>query len=251
MAFSQWICNLLRIRYGSAMPAHVDVEEAARHLGVAPSRVRALIAGGGLQAEKLGGRWLVEWDSVLARERSQAAAGRPLTARNAWALVLLASENEPPRGLDQHARWRIRQTLNRENLIDLRSRLERRARVHQLWALPGELRRLRDVDELVLSGSSAAGQLKLELLAPDTVDAYVPAGRMDEVASQYDLEPVAANEANVILRAVPDDAWLLEDRQVAPRAAVGLDLASYPDSRSARVGAEVLAALDAARNEDR
>jgi hypothetical protein len=230
------------------MPSLVDVGQAARHLRVAPSRVRALIASGGLQADKVGGRWLVEWNSVLARERSQAAAGRPLTARNAWALLLLASQDHLPRGFDQHARWRIGQTLDRQGLIDLRSRLERRARVHHLWALPGELRPLRDVDALVLSGSSATGELKLELLAPDTVDAYLPVSSLDAVARAHGLEPASAHEANVILRAVADDAWLLEDRHIAPRAAVALDLVSYPDSRSSRVGMELLAELDAARH---
>lgn len=233
------------------MPVHVAVEEAARHLRLTPARVRALIASGGLRAEKMGGRWLVEWDSVLARERSQGAAGRPLKARNAWALLLLASGDDLPPGFDQHARWRISQTLERHHLVDLRSRLDGRARMHHLWALPGELRPLRAEEDLVLTASSAAGALELGLLAPDTVDAYVPAGRMEAVASKYGLEPVASYEATVILRTVPDDAWLLEDRRIAPRAAVGLDLASYPDSRSARLGAEVLAQLDAARSGDR
>ena len=233
------------------MPAHVDVAEAARHLGVASSRVRALIASGGLRADKLGGRWLVEWDSVLARERGQAAAGRPLTARNAWVLLLMASGDELPPGVDPHARWRIGQSLHRHRLADLGSRLERRARAHHLWALPGELRPLRDGDDVVLSGSSAAGGLNLELLAPDTVDAYVPASRLDSLASEHGLEPVAASAANVILRGVPDDAWLLKERRIAPQAAVGLDLAGYPDSRSALVGSELLAGLDAARTEDR
>lgn len=233
------------------MPVPIAVEEAARHLRLTPSRVRALIASGGLRAEKVGGRWLVEWDSVLARERSPGAVGRPLSARNAWALLLLASGDDLPPRFDQHARWRISQTLDRHHLVDLRSRLDGRARVHHLWALPGELRPLRAEEDLVLTASSAAGALELGLLAPDTVDAYVPAERMEAVASEYGLEPVASYEANVILRTVPDDAWLLENRRIAPRAAVGLDLASYPDSRSARVGAEVLAELDAARSGDR
>jgi hypothetical protein len=110
---------------------------------------------------------------------------------------------------------------------------------------------LRADEDLVLTASSAAGALELGLLSADTVDAYLPAKRMEAVASKYGLEPAAANEANVIMRTVPDDAWLLEDRRIAPRAAVALDLASYPDSRSARIGAEVLAELDAARSEDR
>jgi excisionase family DNA binding protein len=233
------------------MPTHVDVDQAARHLGVATSRVRALIASGGLRADKLGGRWLVEWDSVLARERAQAAAGRPLTARNAWALLLMASGDELPPGLGAHARWRIGQTLDRQRLADLESRLERRARVHYLWALPGELRPLRVAHDVVLSGSSAAGGLNLDLLAPDTVDAYVPARGLDGLTSEHGLEPVAASEANVILRVVPDDAWVLDGRRLAPLAAVGIDLAAYPDARSARVGAELLANLDAARTQAR
>jgi hypothetical protein len=233
------------------MPSHIDVVEAARHLGVASSRVRALIASGGLQADKIGGRWLVAWDSVLARERAQAASGRPLTARNAWALLLLVSGDELPPGFDSHARWRIGQALSRHRLADLESRLARRARVHQLWGLPGELRPLRDSGSVVLSGSSAAGELDLELLAPDTVDGYVPAAILDDLAGEHGLEAAAASEANVILRSVPDDAWLLDGRRIAPRAAVGLDLAAYPDSRSARVGSDVLAELDAAQGEGR
>jgi hypothetical protein len=46
---------------------------------------------------------------------------------------------------------------------------------------------------------------------------------------------------------VPDDAWMLGGRRTAPSAAVALDLAAYPDSRSARVGSELLERLDAAR----
>ena len=50
-----------------------------------------------------------------------------------------------------------------------------------------------------------------------------------------------------MLRGVPDGAWLLEGRRVAPLAAVGLDLSAYADSRAARVGAEVIARLDRER----
>jgi hypothetical protein len=48
----------------------------------------------------------------------------------------------------------------------------------------------------------------------------------------------------VILRAVPSDAWWLEQREAAPIAAVALDLSFYADSRSARAGHELLAKLD-------
>jgi GNAT superfamily N-acetyltransferase len=229
------------------MVGHVAVDDAARQLGVAPSRVRALIASGLLRADKVGGRWLVDWDSVLARERAQNAPGRPLTALNAWALLLLASDEEIPRRVDSNTRWRLRQTLSRRRLADLESRLDQRAGVHRLWALPGELRSLRMGGDIVVTGSSAAGELNLDLLAPDTVDAYVHASTLNALVRDHGLEPVAASEANVTLRVVPDDAWMLGGRRTAPSAAVALDLAAYPDSRSARVGSELLERLDAAR----
>lgn len=103
----------------------------------------------------------------------------------------------------------------------------------------------------MLTGSSGAGELRLELLAPDTIDAYVPASRIEALTSAHALEPAPMSEANVILRAVPDEAWLLDGRRIAPRAAVGLDLAAYADARSARVGAELLAALDDERSDNR
>ena len=229
------------------MPELVDVLDAAKALGVAPSRVRALIADGALDADKLGGRWVVHWESVVARRRGSAAPGRPMTSRNAWALLLIASGETPPSDLDPHARWRIGQTLKHHGLSDLGGRLDRRAAARSMWALPGELRAMRDDGALVLTGSSAVGVLRLDLAAPDTLDAYVPEGRRDAVVEEYGLEPAPVSRANVILRAVPDEAWSLASRRVAPSAAVGVDLAGYVDSRSTRVGRDLLARLDAER----
>lgn len=73
---------------------------------------------------------------------------------------------------------------------------------------------MRDDGALVLTGSSAAGALRLDLAAPDTVDAYLPEGRVDAVVEGYGLEPAPVSEANVILRAVPDEAWGLASRRV-------------------------------------
>ena len=227
------------------------VSDVARELRLDPSRVRALIASGGLRADKIGGRWLVDSDSVEARRREPSAPGRPMAPRNAWALLLEASDEPVPEDVDPVARWRRRQALQNHGLVALRARLERRARVHRLWALPGELRALRADEGIVLSGSSAAGALKLGLAAPDAVDAYVPADRLDAIAREYGLEDAAASQANVILRAVPHDAWVLDERRIAPRAAVALDLASYADPRSARVGLRLLKRLEREDSHDR
>jgi hypothetical protein len=229
------------------MPEFVDVQGAAQALGVVPARVRALIADGALPADKIGNSWLVHWGGVVDRKRAPAMAGRPMSPRNAWALLLDASGEDLPADIDNHARWRIGKSLAHHGLIELDSRLVRRARIHRMWGLPGELRALRSDDAVVLSGSSAAGPLALELAAPDAVDGYVPAGRFDALVREYGLEDSNSARANVVLRSVPDDAWCLSDRRIAPAAAVALDLASYPDSRSSRVGSELIDRLDKQR----
>jgi hypothetical protein len=171
-----------------------------------------------------------------------------MTPRNAWALLLVASGEAFPDSVDPNTRWRIEQALAHHGLATLRSRVQRRAQVHHLWALPGELRPLHTDRALVLTGSSAAGTLALGLAAPDVIDAYVQAGHLGRLVREYGLEGAQASRANVTLRAVPEDAWVLSGRRVAPHAAVALDLASYADSRSERVGSELLARLDAKRD---
>ncbi len=209
-----------------------------------PSRVRALIASGVLSAEKVGGVWLVDRASIAGRSRQQSSAGRPLSPGNAWALLLAASGEDLPAGLEAAARWRIRQALKNYGLETLRPRLARRAEPSSYWALPGELRALRDRTDLALSGPSAAAKHDLGLVGSDALDAYVPASLVAPLQRGHALESMSGPESNVVLRAVPDDAWLLGGRRFAPLAAVAIDLSNYADPRAARIGAEVLASID-------
>ncbi len=223
----------------------VSVPEAARELKLNPSRVRSLIADGSLRADKIAGRWLVQSESVAARQREPTPPGRPMAARNAWAMLLAASGEPYPEGMDPAVRWRLRQALAQQGLVAVRGRLGRRGSVERFWALPGELRALYQSKDIVLTGSSAAGVLELPLAAPDAIDAYVRASRLDELVDAYGLDDVdKVGEDNVVLRIVPDDAWMLGERRTAPIAAVGLDLSFYPDSRSARVGHDLLRRAD-------
>ncbi len=61
--------------------------------------------------------------------------------------------------------------------------------------------------------------------------------------------PVAAVDANVVLRVVPDDVWaeFLKGRPHAPEAAIALDLAGDVDSRSRAAGEKLLHRLDSVR----
>lgn len=222
----------------------LPVSAAADELSVHPSRVRALIASGGLAAEKVGGVWLVDRSSISGRKRQHVSAGRPFSPVNAWALLLEASGEEAPSALGPSALWRVRRALEFYGLGGLSPRLARRAETFSYWALAGELRALRERPDLVLSGPSAAAAYDLGLVGPDAIDAYAPASRIASLQREHALERMSGAESNVILRAVPDSAWLLSDRRFAPLAAVAVDLCSYPDPRASRVGARLLARID-------
>lgn len=222
----------------------LSVSAAAAELGVNPSRVRALISSGAVAAEKVGGVWLVDRASVAARNRQPAAAGRPLAPANAWALLLAASEDELSPELGSAARWRVRKALEVYGLAAMLPRLVRRAEPCSYWALPGELSALSKRADIALSGPSAAGVYDLGLTGSNALDAYVPASLAQMLRDEHALEAMSGPESNVILRLVPDDAWLLDGRRHAPLAAVAIDLCAYPDPRVARVGTELVARID-------
>jgi hypothetical protein len=192
----------------------------------------------------VGGVWLIDRASLARRIRQPAPAGRPLAPSNAWASLLAASGEELPPALGSAARWRVRRALRSYGLGVMRPRLVRRAEPASYWALPGELSALGARADIVLSGPSAAGSHGLGLAGSNVVDAYVPASLAPSLRDEHALEAMSGPESNVILRVVPDDAWLIDGRRYAPLAAVAIDLCSYADPRASRVGAELVARLD-------
>jgi excisionase family DNA binding protein len=225
----------------------ISVPEAADALGLSAARVRLLAANGGLGAQKIGGRWLVERGGVEKRRSRGSAGGRRFDPRNAWALLSLASGEEANQ-IDSAPRSRLRRSLSLEGLSALAPRLENRAEVRNYSAHPGEISYLLADERLVASGASAARSIGLDLLGSGA-DGYVSDTNLDEVVQGHALIPAAAIDANVILRLVPADVWaeFLEGQAHAPEAAVALDLAEEPDSRSRAAGEELLHRLDSAR----
>lgn len=232
------------------MNEQIAVPEAASILGLSPNRVRALVARGQLPASKLGGRWLVARAAVEARKRQEVSAGRPFAPHNAWALLLLASD-EGVEGIDPSVRSRLRRALRLEGLGKLGPRLFRRAEIRLLDAHPGEIAYLLEDSKLVRSGVSAAAEHGLDLVSGQEVDGYLRAGALEGFASSHALSS-AGPAGNVRLRLVPDESWrFFAGRSIAPLAAVALDLSEDPDPRSARAGRAALRDLDRDRNATR
>lgn len=221
-------------------PGYLTVAEAAQRLSVVPNTVRALIAKGELPATKVGDQWLIPAEAVDRRLSLGPRHGRRLTPAGAWGLLFLGAGLPAP-WLTPVERWRMKQHLVRRRLDDLRARLVDRSRPRSLRAHPSMLDRLRRDPALMITGVTAASELRLGLIGSDRVDAYVDGSRVDEVIRSYRLRP--SRDANVTLRVVPSftDAW--PPAKVAPVSAIALDLLDDPDPRAQQLGNELLARI--------
>jgi len=221
----------------------ISISEAAKALKLSPARVRAMASGGQLSASKIADRWLVERGAVEQRRRRGGHEGRRFAPRNAWALLMLASD-EAVEDIDPSVRSRLRRALALEGLEALAPRLDRRADVSLYKAHPGEIRHLINDPAFMRSGISAAGSHDFGLVSGREADGYLPEAKLRRFVKEHALSP-AGLDSNVRLRVAPDEAWaILGGRAVAPKAAVALDLADESDPRSAKAGAEVLRKLD-------
>lgn len=219
------------------LSAPISVADAARALNVSDRRVRALIRAGALGAQRIGGRWLVSGADVEERVRHGGRPGRPLEARNAWALVARMSGNELP-DLMPWERSRLKQRIGKRSLLSLADGLRDRAEPHLLHGDERVLERLRGDSDVVLSGVNAAGAYGVDIRAPGVVEAYVDRARLPDVIYRYALRPAERADANVVLRAV-DESVPRTPHGVAPAAAVALDLMESPDDRSRRAGRDL------------
>jgi excisionase family DNA binding protein len=221
----------------------MPISEAAKVLELSSARVRAMAVHGQLPATKVGDRWLVERAAVERRRREGSHDGRRFSPQNAWALMLLAS-GEDVEGVNPSVRSRLKRAMALEGLEGLGPRLGPRAEVLSFRAHPGEIPHLLQDPQLVRSGISAAAAKEFGLVSGREADGYLQKSALRKFVAKHALEP-AELDGNVRLRLVSKEAWrFLQGRRFAPRAAVALDLAEEPDSRSAKAGQRVLRAID-------
>jgi segregation and condensation protein B len=260
----------------------LSVAEAARLLGRDRTRVYALLRAGDLiVAEASGddapGPVRIDRSSVERWLVAGSGGGRPLSWRNAWALIGLASGDGPfsarSVGLLEHPEElsRARARLTREKLVDLAPRLRRRATL-VVRQVPTELRAALEEDAaLVRTGVSAAGAYGWNALTEPVdadsswrLDAYLSLSVFDalqEHLNRLDLEPAPAAHANLtedvdaeaagtrgrdtVLLRVVEHAWPFPPHYpLAPQPLAAMDLLDYPSQDAQRVAREVLNSLN-------
>lgn len=224
----------------------VSVAQAAERLGVSVPRIHQRIADGSLSAERIGSQWVVDERSLL-RIQERSKAGRPYSARSAWA-VIAASEDDSDRvgGSGPAVSARVRMQLKRllepaaepaadeqvvgQLVVSLRSVLRNRAGRRLLRAAPADLADLR-ADErwamIVDLGSSG-------LASPD-VEGYLAESLVEGILKDY-LLVESDRDANVVLHVVSDGQYPYPDS----RLRLAADLAEHRGPREEARAAELL-----------
>jgi len=227
----------------------VSVAQAAERLGVSVPRIHQRIADGSLSAERIGSQWVVDERSLL-RIQERSKAGRPYSARSAWA-VIAASEDDSDRGVGSgpavsaRVRMQLKRLLEpaaepvadeevvRQLVVSLRSVLRNRAERRLLRAAPADLADLR-ADErwamIVDLGSSG-------LASPD-VEGYLAESLVEGILKDY-LLVASDRDANVVLHVVSDGQYPYPDS----RLRLAADLAEHRGPREEARAAELLHAL--------
>lgn len=229
------------------MDGWVQVGEAAERLGVHPSRVRLLAREGRLNARRLGRIWLIDEVELLREAGRPRRAGRPWLPQVAWAsLLLLDGEPDALHHLPARARRELlRRVARAGSLGALAPRLSARAQVRRCRAHPSVVGRLPAGGAVSGLPAAASQRSQLSVRQDEAADIYVPAAVAERLEGRYELEPAHGGDANVVLRVVPDDAWMLEGRERAPLAAVALDLAEHDDARTREAARRLAARVDA------
>ncbi|MGH3531206.1 MAG: helix-turn-helix domain-containing protein [Mycobacterium sp.] len=196
--------------------------EVAKHLGVSERRVRAMIAGGQLPAQRMMGRWVIPADAVSAY-RSK-IVGRPMAERSAWSVMQHLADEEPKAALPPRLRNRIK-ALGDARLARqrLRSWVSARGKPVRVWAFKPALDRLQEDDRVVVSGDHFVPQLE----PSGQLRVYANAADVDDLIADYGLRRVNGDRLpNAIV-------WAVSDLDAVPR---------NPDNEHA--AAEVVAAMD-------
>ena len=171
----------------------ISVADAARALDVSERRVLAMLHAGELQGEKVGGRWVVSPHSLRHPKRP----GRPMSPRNAWALILKTDA-----WLDPQAAWKLN-----ERMAHLRDRDDPalvlaswlRSRGERLELSAPRTTTLVDDVRVVPSGVS---DRRSGMAVSDLVELYVHQDEAEAVKADHWLVP-ARGKPNVILHVAP------------------------------------------------
>ncbi|WP_055694500.1 type IV toxin-antitoxin system AbiEi family antitoxin [Streptomyces prasinopilosus] len=236
----------------------VSVRQAAQSLGVDDSRVRRLLHEERLRGTLVGGRWIVDADSVRDRKLSAPEPGRPLSARNAWGILAMLSGCRPPElsGPERSrllARLRNLAAHGELSAARLQKLLVARAEVRRYRVHRGAVHVLLTDPDVVRGGGSAAPRVGADYVAPGRAEVYVHPDRLGKLEAGFGLV-LDTRGGNLVVRVPPAEVWafLASDAggagegKDAPASVVAADLLDAREDRADAAAAGILEPLLAA-----
>lgn len=229
--------------------ADLSVAEAAERLHVNVQRIHARIRAGSLPARRIGHQWVIDERDVDRLHPRHHSPGRPLSVRNAWALLAAAADDPDLLGHfspsdRSRARARLRDLLagpaDRDPgavLAHLAHLLSNRAERRCYSVSPRDLDDLRDDPRVRVAGVSAP---ESAMAAADICEGYVAASDHAAVVNDFLLVEADRNRANVILH-VYDAAIAPPINPAWSNLLLAADLAEHDGPRE---HGQALAALD-------
>ena len=213
-----------RFRYDSAM---MSVQEYAQEAKVSERSVRARLERGMLQGRKLGSRWIV--DAIPTAHRSN--AGRPISFDAFNALARYFDGQSSVLSAEERRRAKERAAVIQEQgpASVERYRARRGLKVHHLQAPPSEIPAILEDPALSLTGISS----DISQVYGSMVDAYISHQDLENIIFLYNLVPVSADSANVILRECDEPPHILPLH-------VAVDLLDLGDPRSSAEAERIL-----------
>ncbi len=244
-----------RIRARRCDVDFMSVRQAAQSLGVDDSRVRQLLRDDQLRGSVVGGRWIVEADSVRDRKLSAPEPGRPLSARNAWGALAMLSGHRPsqlsgPECSRLLARLRDLAAGGRVPTARLQKLLAARAEVRRYRVHRGVLHTLLAHSDVVRAGASAAPRVRADYVAPGRAEVYVHPDRIGKLEAAFGLI-LDVQGGNLVVRVPPASAWSFlvsgareaEEGRDAPAPVVAADLLDAKEDRAVVAAAGILEPL--------
>lgn len=207
--------------------------EAAERLGVSPQRVRTLWHEGALSGQIMANRLLLDRASVLDLADRDRPATRPLSARNAWTLLLmLAGEPSPWASASELSRLRSLVRTREEGA--LAALVRSRARTVRRDGVAGASGYVLRDGHVVPAGATLAHRWT-DLVVEEAAEVYATESAVQSLADRLHLwsDP----QGPIVVHVVPDDLGdLMQDRVEMPAPVVAVDLLDSGDPRSHRAG---------------
>lgn len=222
----------------------LSIPQLAKRLNISESRARFLVQSGRIRGQRVGGRWVID-EVDAAQYRAGAPAGRPLSERSAWQLMmhLWAAKTgpfNPDLDLSPVERYRLNRRVHRleefsDSIDPLVAWLANRAKKFEFSSSPADIAELREDPRIHLTGVS---HRLSGLLTNSEIEAYVQRDDFDALVEEWFLvRATPGKRPNVLLRVaahVPDEL---------PPLAVAADLAERPGFREQQAAREILRSI--------